>query len=145
MRTLFATWKYITFISMYVQITANSIIFLDLYLTLNNPFHPRHKRVKWYFGMVTILYIAIIATFTKALTQQGTSLELYDASNNQGFIQLLKTYTIILTLSTLIPVGMVAYRLSKQGTSRDLKKKVLYRHIIYFILYVAMLVHIYYD
>ena len=142
---LLSSWKFITFTSMYVQITANSIIFYDLYLTLNNPFYPRYKRVKWYFFGFFVLNFTIIASFSNNFINNGSSIKLYDFANNSYFINILKIYTLILTLLTLIPVIMVTHRLNKKGTSQDLKTKVLYRHVIYFILYLMMLTHIYYD
>jgi len=39
------------FLIVCVQMTfaINSIIFLDLWLTLRNPFYPRGRRAKWYY------------------------------------------------------------------------------------------------
>ena len=40
---------------------------------------------------------------------------------------------------------MVTFRLLKKGTSRDLRTKVLKRHIIYFVLYLFMLGYIFFE
>jgi hypothetical protein len=72
------TWKDTTMISTYMHLAANSIIFMDLYLTLKNPFYPREKRVTKYniFLMVVFFFSAINIIYS--IETSGTNLNLYD-------------------------------------------------------------------
>ena len=96
-----------------MTLVINSIIFIDLYFTLKNPFYPREKRTKFY-------YLLLIAMFTEQILVyvifkpsgpgfSGTKLFI-----SQGFSVTLSAFTIFAAISVLL-------RLSIKGTSQELK------------------------
>ena len=70
---------------------------------------------------------------------------IYDFHRNEVFVVFCRYYTTVLMIVTVIPVVLIAKRLCMKGTSKDLKKKVLTRHITYFVLYMIVLMTIYVD
>ena len=77
-RRLLISWKVTTILSTYLGIVVNSIIFIDLFLTLNNPFFPRKKRMIKYRLIVMTVVLAISVTLTYSIINDGTSVNLYD-------------------------------------------------------------------
>ena len=72
------SWKVMVITFTYLHLGANSVIFIDLYLTLRNPFYPRKKRVwKYRIFLLMILIFALINMLKSIFTYQ-TSLNLYD-------------------------------------------------------------------
>ena len=45
----------ITIFALNLSVTLNAIVYLDLYLTLKNPFYDRKARIKWYWLIVIIM------------------------------------------------------------------------------------------
>ena len=45
----------ITIFALNLSVTLNALVYLDLYLTLKNPFYERKARIKWYWLTVTIM------------------------------------------------------------------------------------------
>ena len=106
----------------------NTLIFIDLYRTLSNPFKPRGKRCKYYICSV---FLMIVVTF---LVIYG-----YWEQNNQFEFSLLNKiflgFQTSMLLAALVSFGFVIKRLSMKGTSPELKKIILYRNAFYFIFY----------
>ena len=78
-KTLLIMWKTICISMTYMQLTANSIIFIDLYLTLKNPFYPRKKRMLAYNLILIVVMIISSSTLLLSIANEGTSLNLYDS------------------------------------------------------------------
>ena len=38
----------------------NFLIYLDLYLTIKNPFHPRELRIKYYYSLSMFVFVSIV-------------------------------------------------------------------------------------
>ena len=74
------TWKVLTIITTYMHLAANSIIFIDLYLTLKNPFYPREKRVAKYNIFILVVFIFSAINIIYSIVTAGTNLNLYDKS-----------------------------------------------------------------
>ena len=53
--------------STYGCVTLNCILFIDLYLTLSNPFYPRKKRVIYYYLFTFVVVVLIFYTTTYSL------------------------------------------------------------------------------
>ena len=55
-------WKVLFYVGTLLQIGLNSMVYLDLWLTLRNPFYPRRKRNKYYnIAILTIIvYLTVI-------------------------------------------------------------------------------------
>ena len=101
----------------------NSMIFLDLFLTILNPFKVRKSRVKFYYGYTVAIF------FIKMIFQDITE-------DSLSFIN--KLFDIEKQISIFVPlvsVILVVAQLLRPGTSKDLKYKVVYRHITYLIIY----------
>lgn len=107
----------------------NSVIFFDLYLVIKNPFVNRGSRMKWY-----VLYIGISITveiyleylLNPSIADQITNQKI----DKQGIIMF--SYFGLVSFPAFVNV---IRRLSMKSTSRDLKMKILRRHILYFIIY----------
>ena len=53
------SWKIIFAVLLQLTIITNGLIYIDLYLTLINPFYPRHKRApKYYLVLLIVLVMA---------------------------------------------------------------------------------------
>ena len=51
------SWKVMVITFTYLHLGANGVIFIDLYLTLRNPFYPRKKRV-WKYRIFLLMVLA---------------------------------------------------------------------------------------
>ena len=69
----------------------------------------------------------------------------YDSSSNKDLVDIFSGYTVFIAVFTIFPAVLVAKRLFVKGTSDDLRKKVLKRHIIYIVLYMGVLWSIFFD
>ena len=69
----------------------------------------------------------------------------YDSSSNKDLVNIFSGYTVFIAVFTIFPAVLVAKRLFVKGTSDDLRKKVLKRHIIYIVLYMGVLWSIFFD
>ena len=132
-------------ISTYMHLAANSIIFMDLYLTLKNPFYPREKRVAKYniFLMVVFLFSAINIIYS--IVAEGTNLNLYDSSRQSTAIIIFIFYTSVLFLFTVVPTLLVTFKLCRKGTSKKLRVKVIRRHMIFFSIYILTILSVFED
>ena len=78
-----AGWKLIIIGSTYLCLTANSIAFLDLYLSLKNPFYPRSKRQPMYLSMLAVIMLITSILLYHSLKRYGTSVkEVYSQTQN---------------------------------------------------------------
>jgi hypothetical protein len=50
---------------MYMVLFFNSIIFIDLYLVLKNPFQRREDRIKWYYAASVIQFVIYSVIYTQ--------------------------------------------------------------------------------
>lgn len=44
----------------HLNLLINSVIFIDLYLIIKNPFVPRELRMKWYLLFITTIMLLLI-------------------------------------------------------------------------------------
>ena len=61
-----------------MHLAANSIIFIDLYLTLKNPFYPREKRVSKYNAFLLVVFVFSAINIIVSIIADGTNLNMYD-------------------------------------------------------------------
>ena len=94
-KTLFRTleafilfWKGIYYMGTLIQITLNSMIFIDLWLALRNPFYPRRKRNKYYNTALLLLFVYIFLIISTNQNRKGTSLDLQDYYRESFFFVL---------------------------------------------------------
>ena len=101
----------------------NTLIFIDLYFTLENPFYQRKSRKKWYFSLIVadILLNMIFLEFGWTTS-----------SNIIG--------SVIAQTTIFITFILVVKRLRMKGTSSELRSKVVTRHVTYFVCYSYILI-----
>jgi hypothetical protein len=113
-----------------MQLAANALIFIDLYLTLKNPFYPRENR-QWKYTLVLIsipiLWVSIF--IIKVVT--GDVPESFVMIPSIGLTTALFVMSLVYSLA-------VMFRLCKKGTSYKLRKLVWKRHLIYIQLYLVV-------
>jgi hypothetical protein len=71
-------WKVMVIVLTYLHLCANSILFIDLYLTLKNPFYPRHKRVIKYKIFLFTVFFCSMFNILWSIFRNRTSINLYD-------------------------------------------------------------------
>lgn len=93
------------YLSLTLMMTSNFIIYLDLYLTIKNPFFPRDKRVKYY--IIFIVFMFLLMLIMLLLTKIDPSFgEDYPAVN----VTLL-VYVIMYMVGTFLSILLVIFRL----------------------------------
>lgn len=108
----------------------NSVIFIDLYLSIKSPFKSREGRMKWYW-LVIITSTVIFGIFVWNYDTH------FGYHNNCNLT--LVTITAIFCLVTFPAFILVMRRLLKENTSKHLKDKILRRHSVYFCLYMCFI------
>jgi hypothetical protein len=127
-----------------LNILVNSFIFIDLFLTINNPFYPRFKRVRWYAIILLGSTIGLFSCLNKSIKDNGTSIALYDRDAQGLLINILQILTICSIVISFVPFLLVLVRLRKKGTSKDLRNKVFRRHVISFLLFLSIILRVVY-
>ena len=69
----------------------------------------------------------------------------YDSSSNKGLTDFFSFYSLFVSIFTIFPAVLVMKRLFLKGTSNDLRQKLLYRHVIYIVLYMFIIWTILFD
>ena len=115
-------------ISSNMDLILNTLIFIDLYLTLVDPFQKRRNRKKWYVFTIACFivgnYLALNIWWDPKFTVTPTVLEIP-----------LLIFQITLSLIAAVMFSFVIGRLCLRGTSQQLRKRIIYRHIAYFSFY----------
>ena len=114
-------------------------------MTLNNPFYSRPKRIKWYIIIIVTLSIVIFLLLFFTFRKLGTNLMNYDSRSNKGLTDFFSFYSLFVSIFTIFPAVLVMKRLFLKGTSNDLRQKLLYRHVIYIVLYMFIIWAILFD
>ena len=108
--------------------TLNTSIFVDLYLTLKNPFYPRENRIKYYhlftFCYSTLIYLDIIFDITSSLLEK---------------ILLFSIIFLIMLIIPIIATVSALRRLCLRGTSQKLKNMVFRRYFVYLCIYLLII------
>ena len=124
-----------------LQVFINCLIFVDLYLTLRNPFFPRKRRMFFYYLSASIIFTLIlffISMDLRSLQPDQLEGEMMKGHNTAQMVMF--GYTVTLILFTVIPTFLVIRRLLRKGTSRQLKRKVVQRHLFFFLIYCIALI-----
>ena len=126
---------------MMLQVFINCLIFVDLYLTLRNPFFPRKRRMFFYYLSASIIFILVVFFISMDLRSlQPDQLEGEMMKGHNTAQMVMFGYTVTLILLTVIPTFLVIRRLLRKGTSRQLKRKVVQRHLMFFLIYCIALI-----
>jgi hypothetical protein len=134
MRTLLASYKIIFATFLLMSIVTNGLMYIDLYLTLRNPFYPRSRRAKKYFFILFIMLVLSLSVSSYTYSTQTFTLLVYD--NNLYPLSLFMRVTIIsFLISTVYVIPMIIWRLCQPGTSRSLRNKVIQRYLVYLLIF----------
>jgi hypothetical protein len=119
-----------------MSLLINGLVFIDAYLCLVNPFHPREKRTnKIYLPIMIFASILLgIDILRKDSLLREISLDLYFYPLSDTSIKE-KISAVVFVLIPVIPSILVLNRFRKKGTSTDLRKFLLRRQLFYMISY----------
>ena len=100
-------------LSMFLVFLCNSIVFIDLFLTLRNPFQPKEQRAKYYYG--TIVIIILVFLFFTAKDVRVIEQE----EDLSGVVKMIFFgMGLALSLPTIACTIIVILRLNRPGTSK---------------------------
>lgn len=124
--------------SAFLYFLLNTIVIIDLYLTMRNPFFPRRNRQPLYNTIIacSMILILIFAIF------DVREFNLHELSNDSkhGKIQVhFVIITGIMAGSQFIPMLLVIKNLYQRGTSQNVKIQARRRHVIYMSLCLVMI------
>ena len=122
---------YVFDISQLLVLLFNLIVFVDMYLTIRNPFLASERRAKGYYIIIlfTIISGLVLTTF-KVLENQR------DLKAHKFIKKIFFVVGCVISVPMLIISVLVMIRLRRPGTSNDLKRTVWKRHILYLFFYV---------
>lgn len=132
-------WKVVTILFNLVNVATNSFYFLDIFLTIKNPFYPRQKRCTVYTSLLALFFVTMLCWLLFSIIRFGTTISLYDLKNQNTFFTYLQWLLYILISFALIPTILVFIRLRQKGTSKELRRKVFLRHTVYFMIYILVM------
>jgi uncharacterized membrane protein YhaH (DUF805 family) len=116
----------------YINLAANGLILMDFNLILINPFYPRAKRIPLYIVIMALVGILVfIALMLNLRIEENATRSLrYHKCILEEFEFKVIVWPVIYFIM-LIPNFLVIVRLCKKGTSNQLRKFVVKRHIAY--------------
>lgn len=111
-----------------LDMAMNTMIFVDLYLTLIDPFQSRSTRMKYYYlvGLTTIVGTLLIIVYYSMRTADEALLP-----ENFLFVYM----NIIFVLASFMSFSLVLIRLCMKGTSKELRTRILKSHVSYFVIF----------
>ena len=121
------------------MVTTHSLLILDIYLIMRNPFYSRNKRERRFLVIISFTIFIICPYVFYFTVHNDVGLDLYHHLRNSPIILLQKILMIVICSITGITALLVIIRLGSQGTSSDLKEKIYKRHIAYFGFYYLMI------
>ena len=127
-----------------LNILLNCLLFIDLFLTMRNPFYQRSKRIPKYYALAFLLIAIINCTIylTFVEPKDGDIFSFHEKGQGTKFLELIKNASFILIFAPILSTILVVSRLMSKGTSKDLKRKICIRHLVYFFLFMLSFVGI---
>ena len=137
--------SYIFIHSMYLALLFHTMIFVDLYLSLRNPFYQKEKRFKFYYLFILIVMIIVgsfMYKYSEFLTQD---LDIFSdiAYYDKKFLLVLRIILSCLCCITLISFGLILRIICKKGTSNKLRIKVIKNIFFWIANYMVQIVEFY--
>lgn len=146
LKNLIMLWKINFLVNRVLMLALNMFMFFDLYFILKNPFYPRQRRAKWYYLLTSLIVLSFGMFTVYSVYFKQTGVNLLDFEPDYTiYVFTLKAYLIITTFITTIFALLIIFRLQKPGTSKDLRRKVLSRHILYYFLCMLIIVNYAFD
>ena len=124
------TDQFLTFQCMQMSLLLQTLVFVDLYLTLTNPFVPRNFRNKYYVPICVIFFLIVGFLNIQTLNFEDAGSSVYQRIGQIIIVALV----ILVVISSLF----VAIRLLKKGTSPNIRRKILLRHYLYFVFFMVI-------
>ena len=107
----------------WLSILLNMIIFIDLLMTIRNPFKKRKARRVWY---KIIIYSFIFLCFIT---------NIIDNQHDIFYVLTFLVTKIVLMIIPLIISSVIYSLIYREGASQELKQRILKRHFIYLALF----------
>ena len=104
-------WHVIIFLSLMMTEYLNSVLIVDLYLSITNPFVPRESRLKFYYVVPVLTILAFIAL--GVLSESGVI--------GNDALKFVAWYPVVFELVTFVCGLAVICLLCQERTSPELK------------------------
>lgn len=111
----------------------NMLLYVDLYWIIKDPFYPQKRRNKIY-NILMLICVVIGTGWTAYLVFGPSSMEFLGASQFMSII--FASLNIFFGLISLILIIRIVYLLNRQGTSKNLKKIMVIRYILLFLVFI---------
>ena len=120
---------------------SNVIIFLDLSLSLRNPFYPRENRLKYYYGiMVFYIFVSCIYVYDGSINRYIIHQENPFKNSLFNFYHIIWRFkTIACYLLIFVLFIDAVLHLIKLNTSHDLRRLVFFQYALYWLMYFAIM------
>ena len=116
----------------------NSLVFIDLSWTLQNPFYPREKRSPLFFGIAfASAFLNVVLQLTHYASFRGDIVELDFRSLETDDFNFYYYVNIMILVYVFICFFKVSIRLAQPGTSRQLRNRVIMRHVSFYLIYLV--------
>lgn len=139
-------WRFIKYLSSFLNILINSFIFIDLYSVIRNPFKPRDSFNKKFLFVIMISVVFFMLLFWMFRDELTNNLMVGANESNDGN----ETNSFLLYLTTVILFSIIGhatystirvfFALRRQGTSSELRSMLFNRHFAYFVVYIIILI-----
>lgn len=140
--------KVIFFASTQFSMVVNSLILIDLLLSLLNPFYPRRKRNKYYMIIMFLSFIYVLIIMSNYMRDKNSQHDFY----NYHLLDPENTIILLYRINLLSQLALFFFAttriitiLCRKGTSKKLRKKVIKYQLVYFILYIIIIFYNTYD
>ena len=121
-----------------LDLMLNSLVFIDLSWTLGNPFYPREKRKPLFGTFVSVFMVTnLIYLIGHYSGENGDLVELDLRPLSSDTLSINYYFHILVVLYVIWCFFKVSYRLAQPGTSRQLRNRVITRHISFMLIYLV--------
>jgi len=121
------------------------IVFLDLWLTVRNPFYAREKRVKYYWAYLIIQTLLLVGALIyinhlgdiETYSEAGVEAIGYQIDFSLDMLGVIGNFNYVLAF---VSIFAVLIQISRPGTSGEMKSKVCRRYFSYLGLFLLWIV-----
>ena len=124
-----------------MTITSHSLIFIDLFLALRNPFYPRQKRWAVYKIVLFIIFSGFLLSTLIKVSYTDVGLKLYNYQRNKTYdiILLGLNYSILCVTLGLLLASI--FLLAEKGTSSEVRHHVIRKYSLLMVFYFIFIVN----
>lgn len=128
-------------LSLYLNLFFNTVIFIDLLMTLRNPFYPGTMRILIFYLFAVLQVIAIAITFRVGDVQTKLRPGFDFKTEHVWYLFAENILAVVIFLVTLL----VFIRLASKETPALFRKRVCKQHMLYFAFYLVFLLWTFKD